>query len=97
MKQKMLDTAIRTENRFDDGNSYLYQLTMRKGDSTADWQLPLYSIRIDMTDKTGREHSAEARDVFASEEKATAFFEKIVDNLATPINLPYIIEDELHS
>ena len=50
-----------------------------------------------MTDKTGREHSAEARDVFASEEKATAFFEKIVDNLATPINLPYIIEDELHS
>lgn len=97
MKQKMLDTVIRTEERIDDGNSYSYQLMKRKGDSTANWQLPLYSFRINMIDKRGQEREATAKDIFSDEGKALAFFDKIVRNLATPIDLAYIIEDELHS
>lgn len=97
MNQNVIDTVIRSEERFEDGNSYSYQLMVRRGDTTADWQIPLYSIRISMTDKSGRERKADAKDVFASEEKAVAFFDKIVRNLATPIDLAYIIEDELNS
>lgn len=97
MKQKILDTVIRSEKRIDDGNSYSYRLLMRKGDSTADWQLPLYSFQINMTDKSGQERQATAKDIFSDEEKAITFFDKIVRNLATPIDLAYIIEDELHS
>jgi hypothetical protein len=48
-----------------------------------------------MTDAQGNTRRADARDVFSCREKAVAFFEKIVRNLATPIDLNYIIEDEM--
>ena len=97
MNQKLVDTVVRSEERFDEGISYSYKLLMRKGDSTVDWQLPLYSFRVSMIDKDGIARHADARDIFSDEEKASAFFDKIVRNLATPIDLAYIIEDEMHS
>lgn len=95
MSEKLCDRVLRKEERFDEGNSYSYELLMREGDTVADFKLPLYSIRVDMTDTEGHRRQADARDVFSNAEKAIAFFDKIVRNLATPIDLAYILEDEM--
>ena len=94
MTNKTYD-VIRTEVREDDGYQYNYQLMMRKSNSVASWRMPLYSIRVNMTDTFGNEGTADLTDVFSDADKALCFFEKIVKNLATPIDLDYILEDEL--
>ena len=95
MNYKVCDKLIRKEERQDGENIYSYELLMREGDTVADFRLPLYSIRVDMTDKYGHKRQANARDVFSSIDKAIDFFDKIVRNLATPIDLAYILEDEM--
>lgn len=95
MSEKLCDRVLRKEERFDEGNSYSYELVVREGETVADFRLPLYSIRVDMTDTEGNRRQADARDVFSNAEKAIAFFDKIVRNLATPIDLAYILEDEM--
>ena len=86
--------VIRTEERLEDKHHYLYELLMRRGETVACWRMPLYSIRVKMTDAYGNKRSADAIDIFSDEDKALSFFEKLVRNLATPIDLPYIVEDE---
>ena len=95
MNQKTLGKLIKQEDKLKDGYIYSYQLTMREGCSTADWRMPLYSIKVDMTDSEGNKTSSDAKDIFSSLDKAIQLFDKIVRNLATPIDLAYIIEDEL--
>ncbi|MBE6533081.1 MAG: hypothetical protein E7676_06250 [Ruminococcaceae bacterium] len=87
--------VIRREERTEDEHRYLYELLMRRGENVACWRMPLYSIRVNMTDEYGNEGTADAQDVFSDEEKALGFFEKLVRNLATPIDLPYVLEDEM--
>ena len=48
-----------------------------------------------MTDIDGKKTEATAKDLFADVGKALVFYDRMVQNLATPIDLPYIIEDEL--
>ena len=50
-----------------------------------------------MVDPFGNNRQADARDIFSDKEDAEAFFDKIVRNLATPIDLAYILEDEFAS
>ena len=38
---------------------------------------------------------SDANDLFSDLSRASGFFDKIVDNLATPIDLAYIVEDEM--
>ena len=96
MQNEMRDyCVIRREERREDRHSYLYELLMREGENVACWRMPLYSIRINMTDAYGNEGRADAHDLFTDEEKAISFFEKLVRNLATPIDLPYVLEDEM--
>ena len=95
MKNKLCDRIIRREDREESGNKYSYELTMREADEVAAFRLPLYSIKISMTDSEGNERETNARDVFSNGEKARTFFDKIVRNLATPIDLVYILEDEM--
>ena len=95
MNQKTLGKLIKQEDRLKDGYIYSYQLTMREGRSTVDWRMPLYSIKVDMTDLEGNTTTADAKDIFSSMDKAIQLFDKIVRNLATPIDLAYIVEDEL--
>ena len=95
MKRNASYDVIRTEVREDEGNQYNYQLMMRRGDAVASWRLPLYSIRVNMTDVYGNEGTADVTDAFSDVDKAISFFEKIVKNLATPIDLDYIFEDEM--
>ena len=90
------ETIIRTERREDDGNIYKYELVMRESPRIASYGIPLYSISVRMNQKDGEITSASTSDVFADVGKAIDFFNKLVTNLATPIDLPYILEDEFY-
>lgn len=94
-KQKTKDTVIRQDFREDAKNSYSYQLIMREDTRTASYKIPLYSIRVNMTDAAGESTSADVKDLFADAGKAINFYEKLVRYLATPIDLRYIVEDEI--
>ena len=74
---------------------YSYQLIERRGRGMADFGMRLYSISVSMQDGNGNIKRGEAKDVFSSKRKATIFFDKIVRNLATPIDLRYVVEDEI--
>ena len=95
MKNELLEKTIRREDHEDCGNKYTYELTLREADEVAAFRLPLYSIKISMTDTDGNQREANARDIFSNGAKAESFFNKIVRNLATPIDLVYILEDEI--
>lgn len=97
MKQNLCDKVVIKEERQEGGFFYTYELILREGESTVDWRLPLYSIRISMTDDMGRVSKREARDVFSDEKKAERFFKRLVKHLATPIDLGYVVEDEVRS
>lgn len=95
MRNKICDKLIRREERRDEGYLYTYELTSREGDAVATFGLPLYSIHITLTDPSGNCREANAKDVFSNVEKSKEFFDKLVKNLATPIDLIYILEDEI--
>ena len=97
MKQNVCDTVIRREVREAAGFHYTYELILREGDKTADWGLTLYSVKISMIDEKGETSVREAKDLFTSENQAVEFYNKLVRNLATPINLGYVVEDELRA
>lgn len=81
--------TVMTEKRELDGNIYQYRLLSRK-----DKEEEYYSISAEMI-CGGEETSSMVYDVFRSFDKARAFFARIVAYLATPINLPYVVEDEI--
>lgn len=97
MKQNICDTVIRREIREAEGFRYTYELILREGDKTADWGLTLYSVKISMVDEKGETSEREARDLFTSQDQALEFYNKLVRNLATPLNLGYVVEDELRA
>ncbi len=97
MKNKLLSNIISKEERSDGGHSYTYELILRQGERTDDWRLPLYSVRISMTDRLGNRTEREAKDVFSDGGRAKDFFDRLVRNLATPIDLGYVVEDEVRS
>lgn len=94
-KEKTSDTIIRRDERESDGYLYNYELIMRVSTNLASLRIPLYSVRVTLTDPYCKETSAEIRDAFADAGRAILFYEKIVRNLATPIDLSYIHEDEI--
>lgn len=97
MNQRLCDKVVMTEERHDNSCKYTYQLILREGERVADWKLPLYSIRISLVDDKGHKSEKEARDLFTNRERAVSFFEKLVRNLATPIDLGYVVEDEIRT
>lgn len=89
------DTVIRKDFISDEENRYSYELILREGTKTASWRIPLYSIKVSMTDSGGVSTSADITDAFADVSRAIRFYEKLVRNMATPIDLPYVLEDEM--
>lgn len=87
--------VIRKDSICDGENSYTYILSRKDSSIVASFKIPLYSIRAEMTDSDGSQSYFEISDVFASESTAIKFFEKLVHNLATPVDLPYVLEDEI--
>lgn len=93
--KKTTDTVIRTEIKEADGAKYKYELITRKSTKLVCFNLPLYTIRIEMTSENGEHTKAETGELFSDVGKAISFFDKLVKYLATPIDLAYIVEDEL--
>ena len=94
-KLQTVGNVIKNEKFELDGASYSYSLIMTESKNVASYKLALYSIEIEMTDKDGKKTNARAHDLFADVGKALVFFRKLVENAATPMNLPYILEDEM--
>jgi hypothetical protein len=94
-KTVIKDTVIRRDVREAEGALYQYSLIVSESNKVASYKLPLYSIEIEMTDADGNVTYARTKELFADVGKAISFFKKICENLATPLNLPYIIEDEM--
>jgi hypothetical protein len=88
-------TTVRCERRQTEDAEYEYILSVRVSDMMASFGLPLYSISAAMTTVDGGRSESRLEDVFLSSKAATAFFDKIVENLATPIDLPFVFEDEM--
>ena len=88
--------SIRTEIREAEGFEYRYELVENRELYVASYGIPLYSIYVKMK-RVGSPNSTEgkAENLFSDLKKAVRFFEKLVKNLATPIDLSYIVEDEL--
>lgn len=93
-REKTVDKTIRTVERKQDGIAYQYDLVMRESANVVSYGIPLYAISVKMTQENGETTTAGTKEVFADPGKAIVFFEKLVNNLATPIDLPYIVEDE---
>ncbi len=83
---------IKESTKIKDGIVYQYKLTSSKSVKVASFGMPLYSVEVIMI-MDGEETQNEAKDIFSDIGKAVVFFDKISENLATPIDLPYIIED----
>jgi hypothetical protein len=94
-KTVVKDTVIITDVREAEGATYRYTLIMSESNKVASYKLPLYSIEIEMTDKDGNVTNARTKEIFADVGKAISFFRKLSENLATPLNLLYILEDEM--
>ncbi len=83
------------EKRALDGILYTYRLILHTDRKYSSFGLPLYSVEVEMEDiKSKKASCAKTRELFSEGEKAKAFFDKLVRNLATPIDLAYIVEDE---
>ena len=96
MKTKAnIEYVIRSNKVEDNGISYSYSLIERCSSMMPSYGLPLYSLRVLMTDSDGESTEAMAEDLFRDVNKALSFYDKIVRNLATPIDLAYVIEDEM--
>ena len=91
---KTRGTIIRRELLSEGGNEYEYTLSMRESEMTASYCLPLYSVGVKMRRSDGELSEATIEDAFRSAEAAFRFFNLIVENVATPIDLPFVFEDE---
>ena len=86
---------IRFVEKVNNGYIYRYSLYMGESFMVASYKLPLYSITVELTDKDGAVSSADTKEIFADVGKAFSFFDMLVRNLATPIDLAYIVEDAI--
>lgn len=87
------ESVIRCEVRKSDGYEYKYELIMRISKMVASFNLPLYSVSVRMTKDGDAVTYAKTDDIFSDVRKAGKFFDRIVESLATPIDLPYVLED----
>ena len=96
MKRERTRSEIIKEDRITrDGCDYHYTLECKKSTKVASYRLPLYSVKICFKGKEGDETECSSGELFTDVGRALVFYRRLVDNLATPINLPYIVEDEL--
>lgn len=94
-KEKMKETVVRVLERESEGYIYTYKLTVAESRRLSSFGVPLYSVNITMSGIEMGTTSATAREIFSDAGAAIDFFEKAARNLVTPIDLPYVIEDEL--
>lgn len=94
-RARTIDTVIKRDERIDEGRRYIYELSVSENLNLSSYRIPLYSVSVSMTDTDGESTSSSVKDAFADAGRALVFYEKIVTNWATPIDLAYILEDEM--
>ena len=93
MRSKKTEKEIIKDTTVTDGPIiYRYLLYASRSRKVASFNLPLYSIEIIML-KDGESSNCSSGELFSDVGKAISFYNKLKDNLATPIDLPFIIED----
>ena len=92
-KKKMVERTVRIEKAEVEGRFYKYRLSVRRSTAPS-YTPPLYSITVEMTDEKGEKTAASLKEAFSDAETAFVFFNKIFENLATPIDLPYVFADD---
>ena len=88
-------TVIRKDYKTDGENEYIYELTMKEGTRLSNFKIQLYSVQVKMINSNGETSQTAIKDAFSNAALATKFYDKIVEGLATPIDLRYIAEDEI--
>ena len=89
-KKEEIKKITRSEN----GIEYVYSLISSKSERVASFGIPLYSIEVTMI-KDGEETSNSICEIFSDIGKALSFLGMLAENLATPIDLTYILEDKI--
>ena len=92
---KEKEEIIREERKHKDGITYIYRLYVVHSKRVSSYGIMLYKINIVMIMPDGSSSECDTKEVFSDPGKAFAFYKKLTDNLATPLDLPYIVEDEL--
>lgn len=80
---------IRSKICENDGFTYRYDLNLEE-----DGIGNVYSVEIKMESADGKINSKIKRELYSDTERAYKLFNTLVENLATPINLRFILEDE---
>ena len=92
---KVTESIIRSEKRCVEGDTYEYKLTVSEGSSTSNYRILLYSIEVDFHGADGNSTNGRINEAFADPGRAIIFYERLVNNLATPVDLPYVLEDSI--
>ena len=96
LRKDKLATAIVKCDTVKTGSAvYKYTLYASESQNVVSYRMPLYSISIEMTDENGKATKSKIENVFCDIGKAIVFYEHLKENLATPLNLPYILEDKI--
>jgi hypothetical protein len=89
-KSKLSATVLSRDKIVNNEGEYEYTLSVV---SDKEYE-KTYEIEIRFRFGENKETVALASDKFESELAALSFYEKLKRNLATPIDLPYVLEDE---
>ena len=92
--EPVVRTVIKRDEREEGGCSFVYELSVSESRRISSFRIPLYSVSVNMTNEDGERTSSRADDAFADAGRAIVFYDKLVKNLATPIDLVYVLEDE---
>ena len=96
MRRDKIQTEIVKEEKITEGGcEYRYTLLCRRSMKVISYRLPLYYIDMSFKGEDGTYTEFTSGELFTDVGKALVFFRRLVDNLATPSNMPYILEDEL--
>ena len=94
-RSRLKNTVVRSDTVTTDSGEYRYVLYESESSNVASYRMPLYSIKIELTDMDGNKTESKVENVFCDVGKAVVFYDHLVENLATPLNLPYILEDRI--
>ena len=95
-KQDKKHEIIREERRETEGYILKYRLIKKKSLKVASYLMPLYSIEVEL-DSSGQITKNSVENLFSDIGKALVFYQQLIDNLASPADLPYILEDRILS
>jgi hypothetical protein len=93
-KKDKTHEIIKEEIREEEGCTLRYRLIKKKSLKVASYLMPLYSIEVALI-KDGETSKNTVENIFSDIGKALVFYDQLVDNLASPADLPYIMEDRI--